>query len=218
MKNNMYNSASKNGFLISGRNLAMSCLLGICLGSCQGSGSEDLGSTTDSLRTYRDSATVGKTDGTGANSPANPITSKAKIDDDQANFLKQAAAGGMMEVEAGKVAAANASGNPVKEFAKMMITDHTKAASELNVIAMELGVLIPSSLSKEHQDHLKMLSAKKGSEFDKAYMKMMIDDHAKTVELFKSFTSARNPKVADFATKHLPIIEAHYKQALNLGN
>ena len=194
---------------------------GLCLLSCQGgSGTKDLASTTDSLSSYqsdrRDSLSQDSAGNSSASQKGDALTMKSKIDDDQANFMKEAALGSMMEIEAGKLAAVKAADAPVKEFALKMVSDHTKASADLKPIAAELGVILPSVLSGDHADDLKMLGAKSGAGFDQSYMSMMVKDHAKTVELFKRYTSARNPKVADFASKYLPVIEEHYTDAQNI--
>jgi len=194
-------------------------VIALCLQSCGGSGSQDLASTTDSLSSYqsdrRDSLSQDSASGDMA-SQGDALTTKSKVDDDQANFMKEAALGSMMEIEAGKLAAVKAADARVKEFALKMVSDHTKASADLKPIAAELGVILPSVLSGDHADDLKMLGAKSGAGFDQSYMSMMVKDHAKTVELFKRYTSARNPKVADFASKYLPVIEAHYTDAQNI--
>nr|WP_246229545.1 DUF4142 domain-containing protein [Mucilaginibacter humi] len=54
------------------------------------------------------------------------------------------------------------------------------------------------------------LSAKKGADFDKAYVDKMVSDHKSTVDLFES--ESKNSKDADlkgFADKTLPTIKAH---------
>src|SRR4030095_1576425 len=48
------------------------------------------------------------------------------------NFVKEAAVGGMMEVELGKIAADKATNDKVKAFGRQMQEDHGKAAEELH--------------------------------------------------------------------------------------
>jgi putative membrane protein len=49
-------------------------------------------------------------------------------------FMEQAAVGGLMEVEAGKLAQAQSKSVGVKEFAALMVKDHSKANEELKGI------------------------------------------------------------------------------------
>jgi putative membrane protein len=61
----------------------------------------------------------------------------SKLNSDDSDFLKKAAKGGMAEVELGKLALQKASSPDVKEFADLMIRDHTKANRELTALALQ---------------------------------------------------------------------------------
>jgi putative membrane protein len=53
-----------------------------------------------------------------------------------------------------------------------------------------------------------------GAEFDRAYMKDMVQDHTKDVAEFrKESTSAKDPDVKSFASQTLPTLEDHLKEA-----
>ncbi len=129
-------------------------------------------------------------------------------------FVSKAADGGMMEVELGKVAQANAGSAAVKEYGKMLETDHSKANAELKSIAASENISVPASMSEMHNMHVKDLSAKKGADFDKAYITMMVEDHNKDIAEFKTAAKENsNSKVKAFATKTLPTLEAHLAKA-----
>src|SRR5437870_5829583 len=77
------------------------------------------------------------------------------------NFVVEAASGGLMEVQLGKYAAANAGSAAVKQFGQMMVTDHTKADSILTAIAQVKTIAIPSVPGDKHQKHIDELTKKK---------------------------------------------------------
>jgi len=133
---------------------------------------------------------------------------------DDATFVMKAASGGMHEVELGKIAQAQAKNDDVKKFAEMMVTDHTKANEELKKCAKEAGVDVPDKMREEEQKEVDRFKNYKGNNFDQDYMKHMVDDHEKDVALFKRASKeAKNPKIKEFATKTLPILQAHLDQA-----
>ena len=98
---------------------------------------------------------------------------------DASDFAVNAANGGMMEVILGKIAQENASSPRVKAFGEMMVKDHTDANENLKNIASTLNIALPDSVSKDDQKEIDHLKMKKGKDFDKMYVHMMVDDHKK---------------------------------------
>lgn len=158
--------------------------------ACNDSSTETT-TSTDSTATINDTTGSQMTDTTnrmmdtsGRMSDASTMT-KAPLDKDATEFVSKAARGGMMEVELGKVAQEKAKSQRVKDFGSMMVTDHTQANDELKSIASSKNTSVPSTMMPEHQKHMEELSKKSGVDFDKPYMKMMLDDHKKDVAEFK---------------------------------
>jgi putative membrane protein len=74
-----------------------------------------------------------------------PAPSAPALSDKDKAFMKEAAKGGMMEVEMGKTAQQKGKSPEVKKIGSTMVADHTKANNELMGIAKKKGV----DLSKE---------------------------------------------------------------------
>jgi putative membrane protein len=134
------------------------------------------------------------------------------------SFVKKAGAGGMAEVELGKLATEKASSDDVKKFGQRMVDDHSKANDQLKQLASQKGVNLPSDLEakdKALKDHLSKLS---GEQFDRAYMKNMVRDHTKDVAEFrKESKSAKDNDLKNFASQTLPTLEDHLKQAKSIA-
>lgn len=129
---------------------------------------------------------------------------------DEAAFVAKAASGGMLEVELGKTAIATAKGGDVRNFGKQMVEDHTKVNEELKALAASTGLTVPAKMNEEHQKHFDKLSKMTGEEFDRAYVKHMVEDHEGDVaEFTRAGKEAKSPAVRDFATKTLPVLEKH---------
>ena len=137
-----------------------------------------------------------------------------KMKSDVSDFVMKAAIGGMMEVELGKLAQNNGGSQEVKAYGKMLETDHAEANSTLQTIATEEHITMPAAMDEEHSMHVKDMSAKKGAEFDKAFIPMMIEDHEKDITMFKKAGESNPDKeVKDFATKALPTLQKHLDKA-----
>jgi putative membrane protein len=134
------------------------------------------------------------------------------------DFVTKAAQDGMAEVALGELAARQASNNEVKQFARRMIDDHTKANNELKELASKEGITFPNELSarqKALQDRLAKLS---GANFDREYMSAMVKDHDNAVALFqKESRSGSNPELKAWAKKTLPTLLEHQKMARDLA-
>jgi len=154
------------------------------------------------------------------NAPAGtaPATVKESLSQQDKNFIKDAAEGGMAEVELSKIA--EKSQNPeVKRFAERMVHDHTAANTELTGIATGLGIEMPNKLDAEHQRIRDQLSGMHDRAFDQQYMQVMVNDHDQAVKLFREEdTAGHDAELKRFAQKTLPTIEQHQKMAIDLSH
>lgn len=134
------------------------------------------------------------------------------------NFVEKAAQAGMFEIEASKLATANADSADVKSFATMMVTDHTAVAQELQSLASTKGVTLPADLPRGEKSTIKDLQADKGAKFDKVYTdKVAVSAHKDAVKLFTNeVKDAKDPDLKAFAEKTLPALKAHLDKGMAL--
>jgi len=132
-------------------------------------------------------------------------------------FVTKASAAGLAEVNAGLLAAKNASDAGVKKFAQQMVDDHSKANKELLALADRLRL---RAASKEDADHERMaakLLKLSGAEFDREYMAGQVKDHDEAVALFEKQAKGGSDKdLKAWAEKTLPTIKHHHKMAKEL--
>ena len=131
------------------------------------------------------------------------------------NFVMQAAQAGMTEVELGKVAMEKSTDTDVRTFAGLMIREHGKANDELASLVQGHDIDVPSTLDEKHRKVVTEISAKTGADFDAAYVKQMVDDHAAAVALFRSAAASNDlsPAIANFAYRTVPVLEEHKDMA-----
>ena len=140
-------------------------------------------------------------------------SSVALADSPDSSFIKNAAEGGMAEVELGQLAQQKATNPAVKEFGAMMVTDHTAANDKLKTVAAAKQVSLPDSpslIQKASKAKLEMMS---GDSFDKSYVKGMIEDHKADIKEFqKEAMEGKDPQVKAFAAATLPTLKKHLQK------
>jgi putative membrane protein len=162
---------------------------------------------------------------------------------DARQFVSQAAEAGRAEVELGQLAAERAQSNDVKQFAQMMIRDHSKANDEMKQRVAGHDVKMPAQLSEKHQMLMTRLRTLRGAEFDREYMAAMVEGHQEAVNLLEGRARNTQPRapssqgqsprsetgapgatgtggtaqldtaVDQWAAKNLPVVQQHLKQA-----
>ncbi|MHC8314566.1 DUF4142 domain-containing protein [Pseudomonas sp. LB3P31] len=138
------------------------------------------------------------------------------------DFVDNAAAGGIAEIETSRLALEKSSSADIKAFANMMITDHSKANDELAALAKKNDFEVPDTTTLVKQAKEKILDMRDES-FDTAYANNQVKAHEETIELFKkeanTVTDDKVKGATDFkafAQKMLPALEKHLAEAKKL--
>jgi putative membrane protein len=136
-----------------------------------------------------------------------------------ADFLYQVAASGMADVAYSELADARAGDDEVKAFARRVAKDNGLMNDTMAQAAAALKLPQPSKLDREASRTAYRLSFLKGAEFDRAYMKQMVEDHEKAARLFeKEAKDGNNDNVRDLAADSLPAVQDRLKQARTLSD
>lgn len=184
-------------------------LMVVAFGACKGQSENPGQPATDTTETAAMTDTT--MTATGSLSTAGTVADLAPADKE---FVSKAGMGGLAEVQMGTLGLQKATNDAVKQFAQRMVTDHSKANEELQVLATAKGLALPTELGGEHKNALEHLTSLSGAEFDKAYMEHMVEDHVKDVAEFeKASQNALDAEVKGWAAKTLPTLQDHLKQA-----
>ncbi len=74
-------------------------------------------------------------------------------------------------------------------------------------------------MDNSHMNMVNDLKKKKGADFDKEYMKEMVDDHEKDVDKFRQQAENGNdPELKAFAGKTLPVLIIHQDSAKKINS
>ena len=96
-------------------------------------------------------------------------------------FLDKALLGGLMQVQTSGIVITQSQNQEVRTFAQKMITDHSKANKEMRELGREKNIALTGGTSVEQQKEMNELSRLTGAEFDKEYVKRMVDAHEEDV-------------------------------------
>lgn len=128
-----------------------------------------------------------------------------------ATFVQQAMVGNLFEVESSKLAADRSEAPAVREFARQMIDDHSAAGVKL-AEALTAAKLArpPLKLDARHQAIYDELAARKGRDFDRAYVDAQLKAHVDAVALFEGYAATgEDARLRALASELVPRLKAH---------
>jgi putative membrane protein len=130
------------------------------------------------------------------------------------NFVVKAANMSLFEVHMGDTASKKASSQQVRDYAKLMISDHSNAIQTLRPAIMDLGIKLPDSLDKKSTDIISNISKKDSTSFDKEYIKQMVKDHKGDISEFEKAEKNLPPgALKTWVSTTLPVLRKHLMKA-----
>ena len=134
--------------------------------------------------------------------------------DAAATFIREAHDINSAEVALGKLAESKSQTADVKEFARMMVKDHSAANDQLLPIAQAHNVTVSDALDSTHEKKLEQLQKLSGTEFDQQFMKDMLKGHQAAIAKFeKAAQQSSASDVKDYAQNTLPTLQKHMTHA-----
>lgn len=135
------------------------------------------------------------------------------------NFVDEASAKGLAEIETAKLALEKGTAEDVKAFAQKMIDDHTRANQKLAEIAGQNEDLqLSDEATLMDKAKAMILKLRDGESFDQAYANNQVVAHEQTIELFRNYAEqGDNADLKAFAQSTLPKLEQHLQEAKQLA-
>jgi putative membrane protein len=96
----------------------------------------------------------------------------------------------------------------------MMVRDHTKAGDEFKQVLTRANAQVPAVSTDDLNDERERLAKLSGAEFDREYIKKMVDDHETTVDKVRDEAeNGKNADVKQWASTTLPTLQQHLDRA-----
>jgi len=92
-------------------------------------------------------------------------------------FVRDVALKNMEALELSRIALDKTANPDIKSFAQRMVDDHRAAEDKLKSAVAGQGIDWPDQLESKHRETADELSRKQGEDFDRDYLKAMIDGH-----------------------------------------
>jgi len=132
-------------------------------------------------------------------------------------------AANQVDIDAGKLAKSRASSKEVKDFAQLMITDHTGVNNAAQDLAKKLKMKPEEnenskSLKAGGEANIKKLKELKGADFDRAYVDQEVTYHQTVLDTIDQslLPNAKNEELKALLNKTRPAIAAHLDHAKQL--
>jgi putative membrane protein len=115
-----------------------------------------------------------------------------------AEFVRDVAMKNLAETELSRMAVSKSSRADIRTFAQMMIDDHGAAGNNLKNLVSGQSIEWPAQLDGKHRETADELAKAQGADFDRGYLKAMIDGHQDFTAKLESRLDVQS--VADWKT------------------
>jgi putative membrane protein len=132
-----------------------------------------------------------------------------------ADYVQTAARSDMFEIQAAKVAMDKSKSDSVRQFAQMMIDDHTASSVKMKAAIEKANVKanVPKDLDKKHADMLDRLKKTSASNFDQTYLQSQLAAHRDMLNLNKGYSqNGDNDTLKQFAADATTVVEKHLNE------
>lgn len=144
----------------------------------------------------------------------NSSTSDQAVETLEREFILMAAQGNNAEIQTSQLALERSQSDTVRQYAQRMIDEHTAANEQLQPLAEQRGVELPTTPSSFDTAVLEQLAQVPDEQFDQAYMDTQVNAHLRSLGIYR--TGARqvtDTALQNYASTLLPSIRDHLEIA-----
>jgi putative membrane protein len=130
-------------------------------------------------------------------------------------FVDFAAQTDMVEANLGDLAQDEGNSQAVKDYGQMLATDHTSDYRQLQSIAQQAGLTVPTAIDAEHNKSMVgPMHALKGAALDKKFSRDMVAGHTQAIAIYKKEADdGQNPALKQYAQNTLATLQKHLDDA-----
>jgi len=191
--------------------LAAAAATALSLAACQKkdevANPADPGTTNEAVNATQDAASAA----VGATSAA----TVGQVSTDA--FVTNAAISDMYEIQAGQIAQKKGQSAGVKDFGKMMVTEHTAMSNEMKPLVTATGKTPPTGLDDRRKGLIDNLNAAGPADFDKVYLSQQEAAHSEALTLMQGYADhGDDAGLKAAAAKAAPKVQMHLDKVKSL--
>ena len=142
--------------------------------------------------------------------------STAALADNPREFLEKALQGDNSEIMLGRLAAEQGRDPAVRDFGNTLVNDHRQARDEVRQLGARFGIGATRDVAPEAQEERDKLMGLRGRDFDREFVRYMVDDHRKDIGDFREEAQEGHGPVSALAERQLPTLRQHLRMAIAL--
>jgi len=133
-------------------------------------------------------------------------------------FIEFAAQTDMMEANIGQLAASAADGTPIKDYAKVVVTNRTSDYRKLSDAAHQASLTVPTAIDGQlNKEVVGPFHGLKGAAFDRRYTSEMIARDATAVDVFqRESVASKDSALKSYAAQSLIVFRERIADAKSL--
>ena len=125
-------------------------------------------------------------------------------------FIGEVLTSNDVELRLARLAQNKGSADAVKRFAQKMLTDHTSMQGQWANVSARSGARISAAADPQMQGQISRLERLSGSDFDRAYMTAMVQNHQEAVKAFDTRgRMTQSAEVRALVARSLPSLQEH---------
>lgn len=131
------------------------------------------------------------------------------------DFASKATASNNFELQAANIALSKSQNQNIKQYAQMIVDDHTAAGNELSTLVKNKNWQLNTADDQNYKDMIDKLNNADAATFDSVYTDMMVKSHQDAINLFKDAntgTAITDADLRKFAGDKVPRFEKHLDQ------
>lgn len=137
----------------------------------------------------------------------------AALADSPREFLHHSLQGDNSEIMLGRLAADRGRSPGVRAYGRTLARDHETARIQVLEVGRRYGIRADRDVMPEARDERDKLLGMPGREFDREFVRYMVDDHHKDIEDFREQARADRGDVSALARNQLPTLRKHLAMA-----